>query len=127
MEKAKDGEPWFGIEQEYTLLNATTKWPLGWPKGGFPAPQVSHSASLAHTPCCWTRHSQHVRVSLSPCADRNECPEHFLCLYPALCSKPCARCIKYDDVMIHLLWASSLFHLRAHTSHLGSSFLIRPV
>eukprot|EP00798_Chlamydomonas_sp_ICE-L_P007812 gene7812-1009_t len=24
---------------EYTLLNALTKWPLGWPKGGYPAPQ----------------------------------------------------------------------------------------
>lgn len=41
MEKVKAEEPWFGIEQEYALLNPTTKWPLGWPKGGFPAPQVS--------------------------------------------------------------------------------------
>lgn len=40
MEKAKAEEPWFGIEQEYALLNAGTKWPLGWPKGGYPAPQV---------------------------------------------------------------------------------------
>ena len=40
MDKAAGEEPWFGIEQEYTLLNAGTKWPLGWPDNGYPAPQV---------------------------------------------------------------------------------------
>src|ERR1051325_9353896 len=37
-EKTKSEEPWFGIEQEYTLFKGSR--PLGFPEnGGFPAPQ----------------------------------------------------------------------------------------
>ena len=38
-EKYAYQEPLFGLEQEYTLLDAVTRWPAGFPPVGFPPPQ----------------------------------------------------------------------------------------
>lgn len=53
-DKAPETEPWYGIEQEYTLFEpkrSYNQWPLGWPEGGFPAPQGPYYCSAGASVC----------------------------------------------------------------------------
>jgi len=53
-DKCKDEHPWYGIEQEYTLfnrINTGSRWPIGWPSGGFPGPQGPYYCSVGATNC----------------------------------------------------------------------------
>uniref|UniRef100_A0A7S0LRH0 Glutamine synthetase n=1 Tax=Coccolithus braarudii TaxID=221442 RepID=A0A7S0LRH0_9EUKA len=44
-EKTPGTDPWFGLEQEYTLFNMDKVTPLGWPIGGYPGPQGPYYCS----------------------------------------------------------------------------------
>lgn len=50
-EQVKHHDIWFALEQEYTLFEGTHehgRWPLGWPVGGYPAPQGKYYCGVGH-------------------------------------------------------------------------------
>ena len=41
-----DNDFWFGFEQEYTIMDPATQLPIGFPAGGYPAPQGPYYCSV---------------------------------------------------------------------------------
>jgi hypothetical protein len=59
-DKVKAEAPLFGFEQEYTMLSKNSANVIGWPEGGYPAPQVrsfdkEFSGLLFHSCSCHSR------------------------------------------------------------------------
>eukprot|EP00357_Protocruzia_adherens_P022374 CAMPEP_0114983884 /NCGR_PEP_ID=MMETSP0216-20121206/6956_1 /TAXON_ID=223996 /ORGANISM="Protocruzia adherens, Strain Boccale" /LENGTH=378 /DNA_ID=CAMNT_0002345933 /DNA_START=512 /DNA_END=1648 /DNA_ORIENTATION=- len=70
-DKVADSKCWYGIEQEYTLMDPNTfpKWPLGWPRSGYPEPQGPY----------------YCGVGASYCIGRKIMEDHYkVCLYSGI-------------------------------------------
>jgi glutamine synthetase len=65
MTEAKDTIPWFGIEQEYSLMHQDKRTPLGFPFGGYPGPQGPYYCSVGVENAVGRRVAEcHIRACL---------------------------------------------------------------
>ncbi|CAG2118610.1 unnamed protein product [Medioppia subpectinata] len=129
MDAVKHEHPWFGLEQEYMLMDGINpKWPLGWPKNGYPEP-----ISMPHV-------LYHSAVGTGSNVGRDVMEAHFrACLYAGvnICGEnaeamlaqweyqvgPCEGIRIGDDVMM-----SRYILLRvAEDLQIGVSFDPRPI